>query len=1287
MQMRQERTATLKRLRQSRANALAAVADKIENERIRRDFEAAERKFDAALRRFHKRVRVQPEPRRRAPAARKRNSTVAGTGHSGLVLKVRNQAPSALARRDRAGCEGIMLRIRYVRAGGQHAKIGCVVRHWRYIAREAAVTLDADGEPILLGNLGDAAAGLDAFIEQVADGLAVQEKVLRAMRKNAKLSFRMVGAFPYGLPVEARREVLQRIGDEVFGARGLGWSAAAHDTDPSADVDNDHFHLDYTLLPMERQADGSYIVSNELRTDLDGQEGLRFIRHQVARVLTEVAREHRLDRTFTALSYRERGMDREGGEHVGQQGTAAQRQGHHVAAVARNEARRRRDDARERARAARERLTALEELKQAIEREAARVPSLPALPDIVATDATPLPVVSAMPDLTVATDVDPVPPVAVPEDVPVFPLSPEVPHIPAVPQTAFDLRPVSVPSIPPASSLTAVPTAVSPGAPMPILSRISIAVAAMREPPTLSGIGKAPPILLRIRALHDIGSPAPTFEVSPGLTYLAENAPMIPAVPGVYHIGTAVPNMPSPRFELRNLGTDIARDAEDEAIGKDLRAAVERETIRRREVASDKPLDPFSGVPDSKPHPEFEELLALLEKQPELLTVHEGQMFPGDALPARLRKALQEYALHPRARAMMVATLARDHEFSFLDHALKSGDSLVGLSRAQIEGASWETNAPPNLWRLRVSQDVDRVLAHREAIRNAPDEVALAMQEAQHAQVERGLENVRLIGDAVIASFFAEAKPKPRRQALADVALAAGGAAWDRLRNRAIGLEGGSHPVRPFHWEIEFPEVFSRDNPGFDAIIGNPPFLGGTWISGNFGVAYAEWLSMMAEGCGGRADLSAYFFRRTFGLLRQSGAMGLIATNTIRQGDTREGGLQKILANGGRIVQAIRRMQWPGEAAVVISTITISKTDCNRSAVLDGSIVSSINSFLVEGEDKLGIPFHIFSNAQAFKGYDLYGMGFVFSDKPKGEENPLSVSGGFSTAESERLKVLIGGEDINQSPVHDSIRFAVNVNGLTRDELQDRYPNIYSALRCSQEPYRQRLAPGGRNDRLRDKWWVYNETRPGLTEALLKHDRVLCCSQVSPHLAIAARSSSAIFLNTVIVFTFATDAALAALQSRTHELWVRFFASSMKDDLRYTPSDCFETFPLPPGFEDAPALETAGQAYHDHRAQLMITRNQGMTPTYNRFHDAQDHAEDIVRLRELHAAMDCAVLAAYGWDDLAARAAPEFLTEETENDHTYQSRLFWPAPFRDELLARLLRLNEEFAEEERLQAS
>ena len=131
------------------------------------------------------------------------------------------------------------------------------------------------------------------------------------------------------------------------------------------------------------------------------------------------------------------------------------------------------------------------------------------------------------------------------------------------------------------------------------------------------------------------------------------------------------------------------------------------------------------------------------------------------------------------------------------------------------------------------------------------------------------------------------------------------------------------------------------------------------------------------------------------------------------------------------------------------------------------------------------------------------------------------------------------------------------------------------------------------------------------------------------------------------------------MQSRPHDLWAWFFSSTLEDRLRYAPSDCFRTFPFP--VDTSSNLQAAGQAYHDHRAALMIARNEGMTKTYNRFHDPAESAEDITRLRELHAEMDRAVLYAYGWSDLAASAEPVFLDDTNEDDHTYQGRFFWPS--------------------------
>ena len=179
--------------------------------------------------------------------------------------------------------------------------------------------------------------------------------------------------------------------------------------------------------------------------------------------------------------------------------------------------------------------------------------------------------------------------------------------------------------------------------------------------------------------------------------------------------------------------------------------------------------------------------------------------------------------------------------------------------------------------------------------------------------------------------------------------------------------------------------------------------------------------------------------------------------------------------------------------------------------------------------------------------------------------------------------------------------------------------------------------------------------------------------------------SGMVFANTLDVFPFATYTALCALQSRIHETWARFFGSSMKDDLRYTPSDCFDTYPFPEGWESHSILEDAGKVYYWYRAGLMVDADQGMTKIYNRFHDIYENEPRIAELRELHAAMDRAVLDAYGWTDIPTDC--DFFLDYEIEDATWGRkkkpyRYRWPDSVRDEVLARLLALNAERAAQE-----
>ena len=164
-----------------------------------------------------------------------------------------------------------------------------------------------------------------------------------------------------------------------------------------------------------------------------------------------------------------------------------------------------------------------------------------------------------------------------------------------------------------------------------------------------------------------------------------------------------------------------------------------------------------------------------------------------------------------------------------------------------------------------------------------------------------------------------------------------------------------------------------------------------------------------------------------------------------------------------------------------------------------------------------------------------------------------------------------------------------------------------------------------------------------------------------------------------------TYEAFCTLQSNPHETWARFFGSSLEDRLRYTPSDCLETFPFPDGWSNRPNLERAGSDYYRFRAHLMIRHDEGLTQTYNRFHDPDETDPDIDRLRDLHSAMDRAVLDAYGWHDIPTDC--EFLLDYEVDDEDWGTRkkpyrYRWRDDVRDEVLARLLELNAARAAEE-----
>jgi hypothetical protein len=640
--------------------------------------------------------------------------------------------------------------------------------------------------------------------------------------------------------------------------------------------------------------------------------------------------------------------------------------------------------------------------------------------------------------------------------------------------------------------------------------------------------------------------------------------------------------------------------------------------------------------------------------------------------------------------SLWLATLAKDQALTFVDHALRHGDSLVGLSRKQIEAFHWEGDAPAfqaGLETMRVREHAAKVAALRQRIREADERVSDWELRALWDEAQFELGKVRLLGDLVLAAYFDGDKPKEREGKRGQYASAVVSGEAERYRGWLEELRHADQPLAPFHWEIEFPEVFEREHPGFDGTIGNPPFMGGKKISTNLGYAYANWLADQFASNSRNADLVAYFFCRAFGSTRLGGSLGLIATNTIRQGDTRRTGLRSICESGGSIYAARTRVPWPGLAAVVVSVIHIIRGAAEK-RVLDGRAVPTITAYLFHAGGHQD-PATLAQNAnQSFIGHFLHGMGFTFDDDKDGatassltdmrrilEQDPFCA---------ERLFPFVGGSDLNDPAEFKARRFAICFGLLPLTDAM-KWPALLAVVEAKVRPEREKVNRKSH----RERWWQYGDYRSGLVEACSGLERVLACALHSHHLSLGFLPARAIFSHGIAVFPFEAYAAFCGLQSRPHEVWARFFSSSLGDALRYTPSDCLETFPFPCNWQTDSALEAAGKAYYESRAALMSINGEGLTKTYNRFHDPNERDPGMLRLRALHNAMDRAVLDAYGWSDIPTDC--KFLLDyevEGEDDEWGDGkrpyRYRWPDEVRDEVLARLLELNTQRAKEEAL---
>jgi len=749
---------------------------------------------------------------------------------------------------------------------------------------------------------------------------------------------------------------------------------------------------------------------------------------------------------------------------------------------------------------------------------------------------------------------------------------------------------------------------------------------------------------------------------------------------------------------------------------------------------------------------------------------HTQQLLPTDpderlALARRLvtERCLYGVDFNPMAVEMAklslwLVTLHKQRPFTFLDHAIKCGDSLLGVyDPLQLE----RFHLVPGRTQHRVEDyllgEVRGLLAQARARREELERfTVLDVRDAElkaslHQQAEEALNKVRLLADLVVGAGLSTAGSDANRSAnlldsrLAEILLSAEAilappveqrrAAQPPtepelypLRLRAEGLLGTIPSTgvarRPFHWAVEFPEVFtSTEHGGFDALIGNPPFVGGQKITGSFGTDFRDYLVLyLADGRRGSADLCAYFFLRAVQVLRPNGAFGLLAVNTIAEGDTRQVGLEAMLQQGITIFEAGAEFSWPGEASLMARAVQGVRGEWEGFFFLGGEIVPTISAFLSSEDEWSPIPLEANKN-KSFIGSYVLGMGFTLSPEDARaliENNPQNA---------EALFPYLSGDDLNSISDQKASRWVINFwdwpldrsveDGIwTTADVRQRdlwlregkvptdypgrvaedFPELLGIVRRLVKPERDALNQNnsaGRNRKQR--WWRYGSDAKSLYHAIgrgaffAKHpngwkteahvEKVLAFTLHSKYWCLNLVSPGQVFSHALGVIASDSFGTFALLQSNIHGVWAWNFSSSLETRLRYTPSDVFETFPFPP--EGAGGLDVAGQELFEMRSSFLIRKNIGLTKFMNEFHNPEQADEEWINLRSLICSVDVAVLSAYGWSDIDLAHDFHEVSYLPQDDRI---RFTIAEPARLEVLRRLAALNRQRHQEEQAAA-
>jgi len=600
------------------------------------------------------------------------------------------------------------------------------------------------------------------------------------------------------------------------------------------------------------------------------------------------------------------------------------------------------------------------------------------------------------------------------------------------------------------------------------------------------------------------------------------------------------------------------------------------------------------------------------------------------------------FAVNLARLSLWLVSLSKDAPFTFVDHALKCGDSLVGMERAEIEkalkGASLQRELQMEyLEEVRQQEARSFALFHADSRNDADDDKKRQALNDLNASTAY----LRTVGDLLVAAFFNGKKPKDREELKklyleATLEHSTAEELEAELSEPLERLREGEKGIQPLHWQLAFPDVFTRDNSGFDVFVGNPPFLGGRRITGSESMSYLSFLTSYFFPAGDTCDICAYFLRKAYNLLRLNGALGMITCQTISKGPTREGGLAQLRREGAIIYSADTLIKWPGAASVIVDIVHLGKQTRPANLFLNGKQVGKITAFLLENGSDESPNVLQESGDLVTLGSVIYGSGFLFDDDDP-LANPKSLIQEITKVDSackSRIFPYIGGEDFNNSPALQPSRSVLYLSDISRENDLLSYPLLARIAREKVKPLRDSLGSNPVNEPLKRKWWAYQAHRPKFYEKIGGMTRIIAATKSTAHLSFAFLPTGYIYSDRLVLFAFDTFSALGFLQSQAQNIWAYSFCPKQSTTINYSVKDGFETFPLPTDWIQNENVDNAAKDLYKIRKSVMEMRGIGLTKTYNLFHSPAESSSDILDLRFAHCALDEVVANAYGWSDL-----------------------------------------------------